>query len=390
MQYDFDTVIDRRQNYSAKFDELDLNFGSSDLLPLWIADMDFKTAQPIIDAIKERADQGIFGYTSRPARYYQAVQDWEKRRKHWCPSTELMSFSPGVIPGIKMVIELFTDPGDKILIQTPVYHPFFNVVTNSERTLVCSSLIEDAPGHYVMDYEDFEAKAKDGVKYFILCNPHNPVGRCWQPDELRRIGEICMRYGVTVISDEIHSDLMLFGHVHTPFASLSEEFGAHTITCIAVSKTFNLAGLQSSTLIFPNAEMKGIYDQNLKKMDIARNNCFSTVATIAACEKGEEWLGQLITYLEGNMRFVKDYCEQNLPGIKPNLPEATYLIWLDCRALGLTTEELHSLMVDKAKIALNEGQGFGVEGTGFLRLNAACPRATLQTALEKLKAALTQ
>ncbi len=386
MVYDFDEVVDRSQNYAAKCEEANLHYGTNDIIPLWIADMDFRTAQPIIDAIKARADQGIFGYTYRPDSYFQTIAQWQLKRNGYLPDTEKMAFAPGVVPSIRMVLNLFTRPGDGIIIQQPVYHPFADVVENTGRFLAVNPLkIED--GRYVMDLEDFEEKARAGARFFILCNPHNPVGRCWTAEELRAVGEICLRYGITVISDEIHSDLMLYGHKHTVMASLSPEIAGITITAIAPSKTFNLAGLQSSTIIFDTLEHKERYIRELKEMDIARNNCFSLVATMAAYREGEEWLDQLIPYLEKNMDYIFDFCRQKLPQLKPNRPEATYLCWIDARDLGMNDEELLRFTVDKAGVALGKGGEFGTGGSGFLRFNAACPRARVKKALEQLKAA---
>ena len=387
MIYSFDEIVDRRNNNSAKLEEAYLHYGTNDVIPLWIADMDFKTAQPIIDAIHRRADQGIFGYTSRPEEYFQCIATWQQERNGYLPDPEWMAFAPGVIPAMRILLNLFTEPGDKIIVQYPVYHPFTDIVVNSGRTLVVNPL-RQAHGTYVMDYADLEQKAKAGAKYLFLCNPHNPVGRCWSREELKRAGDICVKYGVEVISDEVHSDLMLFGHKHTVFASVSEEIAGITTTCIAPSKTFNLAGLQSATVIFHDREQKEIYEALLKKMDIARNNCFSLVATMEAYRSGGEWLGQLLDYLEQNMLFIHDYCKTYIPALKPNLPECTYLCWIDARELGMTDAELLRFMVEKAGVGLGMGAEFGHGGEGFLRMNAACPRSTLKTALEQIRKSL--
>jgi cystathionine beta-lyase len=271
------------------------------------------------------------------------------------PDIDMMAFAPGVVPGIRMMLTMFTQPGDKVLIQQPVYHPFADVVNNTGRQLVVSPLKRNENGYYTMDYDDFEVKAKSGVKYFILCNPHNPVGRAWTIDELKKIGDICVRYGIEIISDEIHSDLMLDGHKHTCMAAISPEINAITTTCIAPSKTFNLAGLQSSTIVFNNKEKKNAYVAELKRMDIARNNCFSLVATMEAYTHGEAWLDQLLAYLSDNMRFIYDFCAANLPELKPNLPEATYLNWIDASGLGMNEAELKDFFVRKAGVALEKG-----------------------------------
>ena len=388
IQYDFDAVVDRSQNYAAKVEEAILHYGTNDVIPLWIADMDFKTAPCIVDAIKARANQGIFGYTWRTPKYFEPIAAWQQKRNGWLPDTEHMAFAPGVVPGMRMMLTMFTQPADKILIQQPVYHPFADVVNNTGRQLVVSPLKRDEDGRYTMDLEDFAKKAADGVKYFILCNPHNPVGRVWTREELKAVGDICVKHGVRIISDEIHSDLMLDGHKHIPMASVSPEIAAITTTCIAPSKAFNLAGLQSSTIVYDTVEHKDAYVAELKRMDIARNNCFSLVATMAAYEQGEEWLDQLLVYLSGNMRFIREFCAEHLPELKPNAPEATYLCWIDARALGMDDAALKKFCVEKAGVAFGEGSEFGLGGSGFLRLNAACPRSVIQKALTQLEAAV--
>ena len=388
MSYNFDEIVDRSNNYAAKFQEAELHYGTNNVIPLWIADMDFRTAPCIVDAIKERADQGIFGYTWRTPKYFEAIAAWQQKRNGWLPDISKMAFAPGVVPGMRMVLTMFTQPGDKVLIQQPVYHPFADVVNNTGRQLVVSPLERDENGYYTMDLEDFEAKAKDGAKYFILCNPHNPVGRCWTREELKQVGDICVKYGVEIISDEIHSDLMLDGHKHTCMASVSAEIAAITTTCIAPSKTFNLAGLQSSTIVFNDEAKKDAYVAELKRMDIARNNCFSLVATMEAYAHGEQWLDELLVYLADNMRFIRSFCAERLPELKPNTPEATYLNWVDARALGMDDAALKKFCVEKAGVAFGEGTDFGIGGSGFLRLNAACPRSVIEKALTQMEQAV--
>ena len=388
MSYNFDEIVDRSNNYAAKFQEAELHYGTNNVIPLWIADMDFRTAPCIVDAIKERADQGIFGYTWRTPKYFEAIAAWQQKRNGWLPDISKMAFAPGVVPGMRMVLTMFTQPGDKVLIQQPVYHPFADVVNNTGRQLVVSPLKRDENGYYTMDLEDFEAKAKDGAKYFILCNPHNPVGRCWTREELKQVGDICVKYGVEIISDEIHSDLMLDGHKHTCMASVSAEIAAITTPCIAPSKTFNLAGLQSSTIVFNDEAKKDAYVAELKRMDIARNNCFSLVATMEAYAHGEQWLDELLVYLADNMRFIRSFCAERLPELKPNTPEATYLNWVDARALGMDDAALKKFCVEKAGVAFGEGTDFGIGGSGFLRLNAACPRSVIEKALTQMEQAV--
>lgn len=386
MKYNFDEVIDRSANRSSKYDERIKKFGTNDVLPLWVADMDFRTAQPIIDACRAKAEEGIWGYTSRPDSYFEAVQQWQVRRNGWKPDISLMSWSLGVVPALSAIVKLFSKDGGKVLIQTPVYSEFYDVVEAWGLTVVENKLVESG-GRWHIDFDDFAVKAREcGV--FLLCNPHNPLGIVWEPEELRKMADICMENGTLLVSDEIHSDLIFHGKRHTPTASLSPEIAASVITCVSATKTFNLAGLQASTTIFPNAETKAIFDSFWSGMDIHRNNAFSSVAMEAAYREGEEWLEQLLPYLSANFDYVRDFCAANIPQIKPNCPDATYLMWLDCRELGMNNEELRDFFIHKAKLGLNEGYTFGHSLSGYMRLNVACPRATLEEAMARLKSAV--
>lgn len=386
MKYNFDEVIDRSNNRSSKYDERTKKFGTDDVIPLWVADMDFKTAQPIIDACVEKAKEGIWGYTSRPETYFKAVQGWEIRRNNWKPDTELMSWSLGVVPAMCGIIRLFSEPGDKVLIQTPVYSEFYDITEASGREVVENKLVEK-DGKWHVDFDDFANKVKD-CKIFLLCNPHNPLGIVWDREDLRKMAELCIENGTLIVSDEIHSDLIFHGKHHTPTVTLSPEIAEHVITCVSATKTFNLAGLQASTTIFPNAQMKKKFDDFWGGMDIHRNNAFSSVAMEAAYNHGEDWLEQLLVYLQGNFDYVCDYCQKYIPQIQPNNPDATYLMWLDCRALGMSNEELRDFFIYKAKLGLNEGYTFGRSLSGYMRLNAACPRSTLEKAMKQLKEAV--
>lgn len=386
MKYNFDEIIDRGGNRSAKYDERTKKFGTADVIPLWVADMDFRTARPIIDACVSKAEEGIWGYTSRPDSYFQAVQQWEQRRKGWTPDISLMSWSLGVVPALSSIVRLFSGDGDKILIQTPVYSEFYDVAEAWGREVVENPLVE-TDGKWSIDFDDFAEKVKQ-CRIFLLCNPQNPVGRVWEPEELRKMAELCVESGTLLVSDEIHSDLIFHGKRHTPTASLSPEIAANTITCISATKTFNLAGLQASTTIFPNKDMKRAFEEFWGRMDIRRNNAFSCVAMEAAYREGEEWLDQLLPYISGNFDYICDFCAKNIPQIKPNRPDATYLMWLDCRALSMTNEELRDFFIHKAQLGLNEGYTFGHSLAGFMRLNAACPRSTLEKAMRQLKAAV--
>lgn len=386
MNYNFDEIINRSSNRAAKYDERAKKFGTADVIPLWIADMDFRTAQPIIDACLKKAEEGIWGYTSRPASYFEAVKNWEMRRNHWDVDISLMSWGLGVVPALSSIIKVFSHTGDNVLIQTPVYSEFYDVAEAWGRNVTENQLIEK-DGVWSVDFEDFEASAKE-AKIFLLCNPHNPLGIVWEPDDLKRMAEICIANHVLIVSDEIHSDLLFHGKKHTPTAALSKEIAKHTITCVSATKTFNLAGLQASTTIFPNQEMKKKFDRFWINLDIHRNNSFSSVAMEAAYNYGEEWLEQLLPYISDNFDFIKAYFEEHIPRIKPNLPDATYLVWLDCRDLGMDNDELQRFMTEKAKIGLNAGHSFGRSLSGYMRLNAACPRSVLKQALEQLKTAV--
>lgn len=388
MDYNFDEVIDRSRNRAAKYDERIKKFGKQDVIPLWVADMDFKTAQPIIEALKAKAEEGIFGYTSRPDSYFEAIKDWQKRHNGWEIKTGRMSWSLGVVPSLSSLVKLFSKPGESIMIQTPVYSEFYDVTEAWDRRVLENKLTEK-DGVWTIDFADFEKKAKEAAM-FLLCSPHNPLGIVWTREQLTRMAEICIANDVLLVSDEIHSDLVFHGKKHIPTAALSKEIGDKVITCISGTKTFNLAGLQASAAIFPNREMKKRFDTFWMALDIHRNNAFSSVAMETAFREGEDWLTQLLAYLEGNFSFIEEYCSSNIPKIKPTLPDATYLVWLDCRELHMGNEELRRFMIEEAGLGLNEGCTFGRSLSGYMRLNAACPRCILKQALEQLKDAVNK
>lgn len=387
MNYNFDTIIDRSNNFAAKWSEMDKKYGTNDLIPMWVADMDFKAAPCIIDALRNRLEQGIYGYTTRPNSYNESIVNWVSRRFGWNIKSEWLVFSPGVIPAISILIQELTNEGDKIMIQEPVYSPFNSVVKDNKRELVISPLKKLEDGNYVMDYEDIESKIKD-VKIFILCNPHNPVGRVWTKEELKQLGDICIKHNVKVISDEIHSDIIFKGYKHIPFASICKEFEQNSITCMAPTKTFNIAGLQMSQVILPNEDDYKALDSAFARIDIRRNNAFSLVATEAAYNHGEEWLTDFIDYLEGNMDFAVDYIEKNMPKLKVRKPQGTYLLWVDFSELGLSDDEVAKFLVENAKVALNNGPSFGIGGQGYQRINLACPRSMVEEALTRIKNAI--
>ena len=387
MSFNFNKIIDRTNNFSAKWSEMNKNFGSNDLLPMWVADMDFLNAPCIMEALKDRLEQGIFGYTTRPSSYNESIVNWLDNRFSWKIKKEWLMFSPAVITSISLLIQNLTQKNDKIMIQEPVYSPFHNIVELNERDLVISPLIKLDDGSYIMDYEDIEAKIKD-VKIFILCNPHNPVGRVWTREELTRLGQICLKHNVIVISDEIHSDIILKNHKHIPFASISKEFCKNTITCMAPTKTFNLAGLQSSFLVMSNPYYYEVMDRAFSTLDIKRNNAFSLVATEAAYNYGEDWLDELIKYIEDNVDFAIEYIKTNMPKLKVKKPEGTYLLWVDFNSLNVDEKDLKDALINKGKVALNSGSSFGIGGDGYYRINLACPRAMVLEALKRIEFAI--
>lgn len=386
MIYNFNEIIDRNDNRSSKYDERIKKFGTNDVIPLWVADMDFKTAQPIIDAMVSRAKEGIWGYTSRPDSYFEATCNWQLRRNNRKLNKDLLSWSLGVVPALSAIVKLFSNENENILIQTPVYSEFYDVGESWDRVVLENKLIEKN-GKWHIDFEDFEEKAKIS-KIFILCNPHNPLGIVWTKEDLLKLAEICIKHSVLIVSDEIHSDLIFRNKKFIPTSTLSKEIEAKTITCISATKTFNLAGLQASTTVFPNLEMKEKFDKFWLKLEIHRNNAFSSNAMEVAFNQGEEWLEQLLPYISNNFDFIKKYCEKNIPLIKPNIPNATYLVWLDCRDLNLSNQELHDFMIKEAKLGLNDGYTFSRSLSGYMRLNAACPLKTLEKALLQLKLAV--
>jgi len=390
MKYNFDEVIDRTGYHSAKWDSLKEMFGEvpEDILSMWVADMEFRSPKPVIDAIKKAAEHGIYGYTSRPDSYYHAIIEWMEKRYDWKVKKDWLAFAPGVVPALGIIIRAFTQPGDKIIIQPPVYYPFFRVIENNGCHIVNNPL-KFSGERYFMDFDDLERKLDDPrVKLLILCNPHNPVGREWHKEELSMLGEICIRHNVIIVSDEIHADILFEGVKHIPFASISPAFAHHSITCTAPSKTFNLAGLKTSTIIFPNNKYYKIYNNTLDALHLDRNSVFGLVALEAAYRYGEEWLEQLLSYLNENLRFLMKYFEERIPKIKIIKPEGTYLIWLDCRQLGLNTKDLNGFMLNKARVALDDGYWFGTQGEGFMRMNIACPRSVLEEGLKRIEGAV--
>jgi cystathionine beta-lyase len=382
--YNFNEAVDRHNTKSVKYEEMDLNFGTKDLLPFWIADMELKSPDFMIDALVKRARHGVFGYTKRMPDYYAAVSHWLKTRHSLEARPEHIEYAPGVVFALNMMIRMFTSPGDKIIIQTPVYYPFFNIIRGNGRVISENPLILEN-GRYRMDFADLREKVRDErCKMLILCSPHNPVGRVWTEEELRELGEICLANHVLVVSDEIHFDIVFKGHKHIPFASLSEEFRQNSVTCTAPSKTFNIAGLHSAyVLMYDPAKMER-YKKELSLLDLNRSNVFSQEVTQVAYEQGAAWVDELLEHIEGNMDYVYGFLLQNIPGITPFKMEGTYLMWLDCRQLASNASEIEQLFIGKAGLALDGGYWFGEPGKGFMRINLACPRAMLEQAMQKL------
>ncbi|WZL72256.1 pyridoxal phosphate-dependent aminotransferase [Clostridiaceae bacterium 35-E11] len=389
MKYELNDVIARKNTDCLKWDGLEERFGltDEDLLPMWVADMDFRAPERVIDAIIKRAEHGIFGYAGGYDGYYDAVMHWMKHRHHWEIQKNWITFSPGIVTALNILVRALTHPGDKVIIQPPVYPPFCKAVLNNGCHVVNNPLKFDGT-KYVMDFEDLEKKFDPRVKLMILCSPHNPVGRVWTKEELTRLGKLCRKHQVIVISDEIHADLVLKGHCHIPFASISEEFAQNAVICTAPSKTFNIAGLQMSNIIIPNEKIRRQFLIARENIGISKPNVLGIAALEAAYRHGEDWLKELLAYLEENFIFLKKYIEEKIPQIKVIPLESTYLVWLDCRKLTLTKEALEELIHKKAKLVLNQGHTYGNEGKGFVRLNIACPRAVLEEGLQRLEKAV--
>lgn len=387
MKYDFDEQIERRGSDCLKYDFAVERGMPEDILPLWVADMDFRTAPCITERIQKDAAFGIFGYTDSKDDYFQTLSKWYETYFNWKVEKDWLVKTPGIVLAIATAVSAFTKEGDSVLIQQPVYYPFSSVIRNNNRKLVNNELVLKE-GRYEMDLVDFEKKiVQEKVKLFILCSPHNPVGRVWTEEELQRIGEICLKYDVKIVSDEIHSDFVYPGIVHHVLMTVNKRFQDICIVCTAPSKTFNLAGLQVSNVWIPNPELRRIFEQKISAVGYSEVNMLGLHACQAAYEGGREWLEQLKEYLKGNLDFVRNYLKENIPQIKLIEPEGTYLVWLDCRELGLSEKELEQFIAQKAKLWLDDGIIFGKAGEGFERVNIACPRATLKEALERLKKA---
>jgi cystathionine beta-lyase len=387
MKYNFDEVIDRKNTSCVKWDFAEQYFDANDILPMWVADMDFKTPDFIVDAVKKRAAHEIYGYTIRPESYYSSMIKWIAKKHNWKIEKDWILFSPGIVPAVNMAVMAYTNPGDRIIVQPPVYFPFFSAVKDNGRQLVYNELkLEN--GRYNMDFDDLESKIDNRTKMIIISNPHNPGGSAWTKEELTKLGEICIKNSILLISDEIHSDLVIPPFKHTVAANISEEIAKVTISMMAPSKTFNLAGMASSSVIISNPKLRNDFQVFLDRVHVGMGNLFGMVASEAAYTHGEEWLNQMLNYVKGNLDYMEDFIKTNIPQLKMIRPEATYLVWLDFRALGLSNKDLKTLLLQKAKLGLNDGPVFGPGGDGFSRMNVACPRAYIVEAMNRLKKAV--
>lgn len=378
MKYDFDKTIDRRATNSYKWDS-----APEGVLPMWVADMDFRTAPAIIDALQKRVAHGIFGYTRVPDAYYDAVTSWFSRRHGWNIDREWIIYTSGVVPAVSAVIKALTVPCDKVIVQTPVYNCFFSSIRNNGCEIV-SNPLRRAADTYEMDFDALERCAADPrAKVMLLCNPHNPAGRVWTPDELTRLGNICLRNGVTVVADEIHCELVYQGFKYTPFASLSDAFLHRSVTCVSPSKAFNIAGLQIANIVAFDNDLRSRIDKAININEVCDVNPFGVAATIAAYNEGEEWLNQLVDYLHGNYEAMAEFCRRELPEFPITRLEGTYLVWMDCSSLGMPSDALEHALLDDARLWLNAGTMYGAEGEGYMRWNIACPRSVMLDGLNR-------
>lgn len=400
MEHSFDIEIPREGTNSLKwefvqkgqdllhFEQTNRFFGEDRILPMWVSDMDFRSPEPVVEALSARALHGIYGYSAPTTAFYESVASWMERRHGWELEHHWICVTPGVVPALNMLVQTFVSPGDRVLIQPPVYFPFYRAVENNHAEVVINPLLYEN-GTYRMNVADLETKVKDPkLKMAILCSPHNPVGRVWTRDELMHFGEICIENNVLVVSDEIHGDLIFEGHSFTPFAGLSADFSQHSVICTAPSKTFNMAGLQTSCIIIPNDNLRSRFKNTLLSNGLIVPSCFGVTALQVAYDEGEEWLEQVRAYIEGNLEYLEAYLAAHVPQISMVRPEGTYLVWLDCRGLGLDDQDLKRLMMDEAKVYLEDGLIFGPEGEGFQRINIACSRPVLAEALDRIKDAI--
>jgi len=385
MKYNFDEIIDRRGSNSIKYDKMSVFFGRNDLQPLWVADMDFATPDFILKAIAKRLEHPILGYTLRKEPFYTSYINWAQKHYNWILKPEWLDFSPGVVGALGMSILALTNENDKIIIQPPVYHPFFEIIKGNKRQLVENPLIKQSNGQYKMDFDHLKSIIDDKTKMMIIANPHNPVGRVWTKNELNKLADIAVKHNLIILSDDIHADFAYTPHKYIPLASINEAIAQKTITITSPSKTFNIAGLSTSIVVIPNQELKKKYNQKLTDMHLFLGNIFGNIAFQTAYENGAEWLSEVLVYLENNIDFVRSYLAENIPTIKATKPEGTFLMWLDFSETGLPHQAIKDKLINEAKLALNDGISFGKNGEKHFRLNIATPKKNLETALEKLK-----
>lgn len=383
MKYNFDQTIDRRGTNSIKYDKLQENFGRGDLLPLWIADMDFQSPPEVMQIVEERAKHGIFGYSFRDQPSIVAFAKWVESRYNWKIEPSHVTISPGIVTALALAIRIYSKEGDKILIQPPVYPPFYSIVTDNNRELVTSPLVKRDGGYFV-DWDDFEKKLASGVKLFILSNPHNPIGKVWSRDELQKMGDLCLKYGALILSDEIHCDLNLNGNPHTPMASLSKEIAMNTFSAMAPSKTFNIAGLLNSLIIIESPKLFELFEKEITSLHLQLGNLFAHVTMESLYTKGGEWLEQATDYIWANVEYAYNRLQQELPEVSFIKPESSFLLWLDFNGTGLTHQEIVDRLVNRAKVALNSGLNFGEEGRGFFRMNIGAPRSIVEEGLNRI------
>jgi cystathionine beta-lyase len=387
MRWNFDEVIGREGTDSIKYDLREDVFGRKNVIPMWVADMDFKTPSFIVDKLINRVNHEIYGYSFRPPEYFNSIMKWLSLRHNWQIEKDWICFSPGIVPALNICTLAFTRPGDSVIVQPPVYFPFFSAVENHGRQLVYNQLIE-RDGRWTMDFDSLNSCISENTKMIIISNPHNPVGRAWLPEELDKLADICLKNNILILSDEIHCDLILPGFRHLPLASISEKIADITVTCIAPSKTFNLAGLSTSSLIISNPVLRKYFNKKIESLHLGNGNIFGTVASIAAYSEGAEWVDALMEYLDENVNYVQKFCRELIPEIIPVQPEATYMIWLDCRKFSMTGKELQDFFVNKAGVGMNEGSTFGPGGEGFMRMNLGAPHATVIKAMEQIERAV--
>lgn len=387
MNYNFDEVVCRKHTDALKLEALAPRWGRTDLLPMWVADMDFKTPPFIVEVMKKRMECEVFGYTAKPESWYEAIISWQKRRHKWTITKEMISFVPGVVPALAMAVQAFTQPGEKVMIQQPVYNPFAQVIRNNHRELVnCPLELKD--GQYHINFKLFEKKIK-GCKLFLFCHPHNPGGRVWTREELKKVATICAQNNVIIVADEIHADLTLLPYEHIPFASVSEEAKQNSVVFASPSKAFNMAGLATSYAVIANPTLRRRFESYVEGNELAAGNVFAFNTVVAAYNKGEEWLQQMLTYVQGNIDEVVSYIKENIPQLKVIIPQASYLVFIDFSALQLNQKDIVALCTNRAHLALNDGSIYGEEGNGYMRINLACPRSVVRQALAQLKNAIT-